>query len=135
MDDALLRAYLETDYQVRLPGGRRISLRIGQPLASALVELIGTAPWGLVTAWNPRSQPRAIQGNRSAQHELLAALTRIPQTRQVLAAVGIGSSGWRERSLLVVGPDTGMFDDLCRGFDQHAYVHGDSAGIVLLRQL
>lgn len=135
MDEALLRAYLDTDYQVRMPGGRRVSLRIGAPVPAELAALIGPHPWACVTAWNPRSQPQPPGRNRAAQRGLLARLRALPGTRLVLPAAGLGREGWREASLFVTGPAPEALDAIGRDFAQHAYVYGQAGGTALLRRL
>ncbi|TBR39148.1 MULTISPECIES: DUF3293 domain-containing protein [Dyella] len=131
MDEALLRAYLATDYQVRLPDGRRASLRVDAPVPTALARWLGIRPWVYLTAWNPQSRPRAFQVNRLAQRSLLAAL----EGRPVLAGVGIGPDGWRESSLLVAGLDVPEADALGHRFGQLAYLHGSEGGPARLRWL
>lgn len=125
MDEALLAAYLATDYRIRLPQGGVASLRIGAPPPSALLQLTQGAPWAVITAWNPRSQPMPRAWNRRAQRLLLAELHAHPDIRAIRAAVGVGASGWRESSLLVIGPDAASLHSLCAGHGQHAFVAGE----------
>ncbi|RAO75127.1 DUF3293 domain-containing protein [Dyella jiangningensis] len=124
MDETLLAAYRRTDYRVRLGGGGYASIRIGHPLPVALTGLVTGEPWGFITAWNPRSQPRPPSQNRQAQRRLLHALRELPATHFIAAGVGVGENGWREGSLFVVGPDVESLDALARRFGQHGYLHG-----------
>lgn len=125
MDEALLAAYLATDYRVRLPQGGVASLRIGAPPPSALLQLTKGAPWAVLTAWNPRSQPMPRAWNRRAQRLLLADLRAHPDICAIRAAVGAGANGWRESSLLVIGADAASLRMLCLRHDQHAFVAGE----------
>lgn len=122
MDKALLAAYLATDFRVRLPQGGFASLRIGAPPPSAILQLTHGAPWGVITAWNPRSQPMPRAWNRRAQRPLLAELRQHPQMCAIHAAVGVGANGWRESSLLVIGPGEATLRALCARYGQHAFV-------------
>lgn len=133
MDDALLAAYRGTDYRVRLGGGGHASIRIDQPLPASLAPWVNGHPWGFITAWNPRSQPHSRAHNRQAQRLLLRALCELPATRLIAAGVGIGSNGWKEHSLFVVGPEAGQLDALARRFGQHGYVYGRGNGTAQLR--
>jgi len=135
MDEALLAAYRSTDYRVRLGGGRHASIRIDQPLPASLVPTVKDHSWGFLTAWNPRSQPHTRAQNRQAQRRLLGALNELPATRLINAGVGVGTDGWKESSLFVVGLDLGQLDALARRFDQHGYVYGRGHGIARLRLL
>jgi hypothetical protein len=133
MDDALLAAYRGTDYRVRLAGGGHASIRIGHPLPATLSAWADGHPWGYITAWNPRSQPHSRTRNRQSQRMLLAALRELPSTRLIAAGVGVGTDGWNEPSLFVVGPSTGQLDTLARRFGQHGYVCGLGDGAAELR--
>lgn len=131
MDDALRAAYRETAYQVRLPGGARVTLRVGEALPLQLYGLIGEQPWAFITAYHPRSRPCPPTLNRPAQHALLSELRAFP-TNIILAGVGRGLA-WREPSLFVAGLGTDALDALARLFDQNAYLHGQGGGQASLR--
>ncbi|WP_267224155.1 DUF3293 domain-containing protein [Dyella silvae] len=135
MDEALLAAYRATDYRVRLTGGGWASIRIDSPLPDTLRDLTGYYHWGFITAWNPLSQPQSRARNQLAQKQLLQRLKQMPHVRATRAAVGVGSNGWHERSLFVVGPPASAFDALGQAFGQNAYVHGDGQGFARLRLL
>ncbi|MHA6203163.1 DUF3293 domain-containing protein [Dyella soli] len=135
MDEHLLAAFRATDYRVRLAGGGSASIRIDLPLPAPLRQLVGPRPWGFITAWNPRSQPRSREANRQAQRQLLSALRQRADTLGVSVGLGVGSNGWKEPSLLVVGPPTDALDQLARRFGQLGYVHGVGDGPAGLRLL
>lgn len=135
MNEALLAAYRASDYRVRLRHHRWASIRIDHPLPETLRPLVGTQPWGFITAWNPYSQPTSCFTNRQAQHRLLAALRRQSAILVIRAAVGVGQAGWREPSLFVTGADIGVLDTLMRACRQNAYVHGDGVHLARLRVL
>lgn len=124
MDERLRAAYLATDYRVRLPQGGVAGLRIGEPPPGALLALTHGAPWAVITAWNPRSQPMPRVWNRNAQRALLADLRACPDVRAIHAAAGVGSDGWREPSLLVIGLPADTTRALCSRHGQHAFVAG-----------
>lgn len=132
MDDSLIAAYRSTDYRVRLSRGGTVSIRIDQPLPATLLELAGERPWGFITAWNPGSRPQSRAENRSAQRELLRCVRGLA-CDCVVAGVGVGSRGWRENSLFVVGPTMESLDVLARHFGQLGYVHGQGAAAAQLR--
>ncbi len=95
---------------------------------------MGTQPWAFITAWNPQARRRAAADNIAAQQALLTALHDIPGLG-VYPAIGVGSSGWIEPSLFVIGADIGVMDPLARLHRQLAYVHGRAGGAAHLREL
>lgn len=132
MDSALIDAYRRTDYRVRLLQGGWASIRIDAPLPALLRGWVGSNCWAFLTAWNPFSQPCPRKQNHAAQHALLAALRRLPATRTIRPAIGVGDD-WREPSLFVVGPALADTDALAQQFRQNAYVHGLADGYARLR--
>ena len=124
-DEALVAAYEQTDYRVRLPCGGYASIRVGAALPDPLHVLSGNETWAVVTAWHPRSHPAPRHLNRMAQRGLLAQLRALPETRLIRAAIGVGCGRWREPSLWVVGPRERALRQLCIQHDQHAWVMGD----------
>jgi hypothetical protein len=72
--------------------------------------------------------------NLAAQRELLAALQAQPGV-VVHPAIGVGTSGWSEPSLFVVGAAVHVLDTLAGIHGQLAYVHGEAGGTALLRVL
>jgi hypothetical protein len=89
---------------------------------------------GFITAWNPLAKALPPEENLVAQRELLAALQTLPECN-ILPAIGIGASGWREPSLFVIGADTASLDALGLRHRQIAYVHGCAAEPARLRLL
>ena len=133
MDETLHAAFEATDYRVRLACGGVAHVSVGRPLPGRLRAAAGQAPWGLITAWNPRSQPMPESWNRAAQRRLLADLRALPGPCRVHAAVGVGTDGWRERSLFVIGPALPALLDLARRYRQHAIVAGCGRQPAILR--
>jgi hypothetical protein len=135
MDESLIAAYRATDYRVRLGSGGWASIRVAHPLPAPLRDKVGDAHWGFMTAWNPRSQPRERCANRRAQRQLLDALRQRAETIAVHPAIGVGSDGWKEPSLFVIGPAPDLLDQLAQRHGQNAYVHGQGRAPAQLRLL
>lgn len=134
MDEALLQAYRGTDYVVCLSATEWACIRVDQALPDALQLKVGVHSWGFITAWNPRSKVRASADNLDAQQELLALLQALPDST-IFPAIGIGTSGWHEPSLFVIGPDQSTLDALGRRYQQNAYVYGQQSEPARLRIL
>jgi hypothetical protein len=132
MDNALIEAYRNTDYRVRLVRGGWAAIRVDALVPASLSSLIGPHGWAFITAWNPFSQPRPRQQNQAAQHSLLDALRGLRATQLIRPAAGVGE-GWREPSFFVVGPELADIDALAQQFQQNAYVHGLADGYARLR--
>lgn len=133
-----LRAFLDTDYRVRLRRGGWTVIRIDAPLPSVLHACVKEPgmPWGFITAWNPLAQMTSRASNRPAQRELLSALRQLGAVP--CAGVGVGSGGkndWREPGLFVTGLDFATLDALGRRFRQAAIVRGVGHGPAELRVL
>ncbi|MEI7037993.1 DUF3293 domain-containing protein [Fulvimonas yonginensis] len=127
MDEELLKAYCRSAYRVRLRCGGAATLRIGEPLPVALRPLAGDRDWGFLTAWNPRSRPLPPAVNRAAQRRLLADL-RAGAGLELHPAVGVGTDGWREPSLWIVGIAPGTLERLAERYGQNAWLQGHGAG-------
>jgi hypothetical protein len=134
--------YLRSEYRVRLARGGYASIRIHRALPTALASYLpeADAPWGFITAWNPRSTPQPRATNRAAQRRLLAALrAQVPDAR-VCAGVGVADGvdtagrRWREPSLFAAGVPFAVLDALMLRFGQHAIVRGAGTGSAELRQ-
>lgn len=123
MDEALLAAYRGSAYRVRLPHGGTAAIRIDQPLPPPLQQLAGPRSWGLITAWNPRSHPLPVTANRAAQHRLLAEARTLTGV-SIHAAVGVGTDGWREPSLWLIGIEHTALDELGDRYHQQAWLYG-----------
>lgn len=131
------RAFLDTEYRVRLPQGGFAAIRIGEPLPRALHACLQDerTPWGFISAWNPLAKrlPRAL--NRLHQRELLIALRERGAALRPGVGIGNGENTWREPSLFVVGPDFATLDALGRRFEQAAIVRGVGGGKAELHPL
>ena len=134
MDEALLEAFRATAYHVCLDTVTWATIRVDLPLPGPLADVVGARPWAFVTAWNPQARRRPPAENLAAQRELLAALQKQPGVA-VHPALGVGTSGWSEPSLFVVGAGVHALDKLARAHGQLAYVHGEAGGAALLRIL
>ena len=134
MDEPLLEAFRETSYHVNLDTVTWATIRIDLPLPVELVPLVGARPWAFITAWNPKASRRPGPQNLAAQQDLLAALHAVPDVI-VRPAIGVGTSGWSEPSLFVVGADVDVLDRLAARHGQLAYVHGQGSDAALLRML
>ena len=134
MDEALLEAFHATAYHVCLDAVTWATIRVDLPLPVQLAEVVGSRPWAFVTAWNPQARRRPPAENLAAQRELLTALQKQPGVA-VHPALGVGTSGWSEPSLFVVGAGVHALDKLARTHAQLAYVHGEAGSAALLRVL
>ncbi|GAA0889062.1 DUF3293 domain-containing protein [Rhodanobacter soli] len=134
MDEALLEAFHATAYHVCLDTVTWATIRVDLPLPAQLAGAVGSRPWAFITAWNPHARRRPPAENLAAQRELLAALQNQPGVT-VHPALGVGTSGWSEPSLFVVGAGIQALDKLARIHGQLAYVHGEADGAALLRVL
>jgi hypothetical protein len=134
MDEALLEAFRATAYHVCLDTVTWATIRVDLPLPGPLADVVGARPWAFVTAWNPQARRRPLAENLAAQRELLAALQKQPGVA-VHPALGVGTSGWSEPSLFVVGAGVHALDKLARTHGQLAYVHGEAGSAALLRVL
>lgn len=131
MDEVLLEAFRSTTYQVCLDPARWAAISIDQPLPATLGSHVGSRSWGFITAWNPQARRRSLAENETAQRELVQKIERQPGAG-VLAAIGVGNTGWSEPSLFVIGIGVSGLDALTFGRGQLAYVHGDG-GVATLR--
>ena len=120
--DRLIRLYLETSYDVRMHGGRRIALRIGDQVPGALRALYADDAFAtIITACNPHSQPLDARSNRVRQRRLRDELEQL--RAPLLAAVGhLRAERWREPALCVTGLDAATIDCLARRHAQNAVV-------------
>lgn len=134
MDEALLEAFHATAYHVCLDTVTWATVRVDLPLPAQLAEVVDSRPWAFITAWNPQARRRPPAENLAAQRELLAALQNQPGVA-IHPAIGVGTSGWSEPSLFVVGADVPSLDKLAKAHGQLAYVHGEADGAALLRVL
>jgi hypothetical protein len=113
--------YRRTSYDVRLPGGKRTTLRIGRHVPWAINKWAAESwPLAFVSACNPRSEVTPAADNRQ---RMRAICGRVRKSCRVLPAVGHSQDPrWREASLLLAGLDMTSIDALAREFDQNAIV-------------
>lgn len=134
---SLVALYRETHYDVRLPGGMRCTVRIGQTPARQLQEFLALAESTfLVSACNPWSSPLTAIENRRRMRELL--LLAKSQRLQYLSGVGhIPGQAWREPFLLLADTSARSIDDIASHHEQNAVVHlqaGQPARLRIYRQ-
>ena len=123
MDDALVTAYLRTEYRVD-DAGHAFVLRIGEP-SDALRDCHATFAVTcsvFITAWNPRSTSTPRAQNDAAMARLEPALVTLGC--RWLRGEGVDPGGeWPgEPSFLVLGLDEAAGVALARRFDQCAIV-------------
>ncbi len=134
-DTDLLKAYRSAIYQVRLPGGRRVSLVPGKVLPAVLGSLCADddTPCALITAWNPYSQRTSRHRNRLAMRSLCQQLRQL-ESQYCLPALSRAADGnWREVQLFVVGVAINELDRLAHNFGQEAILFGTPAKILTIR--
>lgn len=130
---ALLDLYLASHYDVRMPGGKRVTLRVGQAVPLVLVDWTkDNWPLVFVSACNPQSRKLPAKLNRQRMRALLERLGA--QQARVLAGAGhIPGQDWREPSLLVAGLTIEQADSLAFDFDQNAILIADKVDLLELR--
>lgn len=125
----LQEVFLRTSYRVRLPRGGSAVIRVDEALPEALWPLLpGTdAPWGFITACNPRGRTRPPSINRRAMRALRDALRQ--QAPDAILRAGCGVlGGWRESSMFAAGVPFDVLEQLMMRFDQLAIVRGRGRG-------
>ena len=135
MDEALLAEYRASTYLVCVDAAQWSPIHIDAPLPQVLQTLVGEYPWGFITAWNPHSTQRADTANTAAQQRLLATVRASAGLAALYPGVGIGTHGWYEPSLFVLGLDRDVLDVLCTAHEQNAYVCGRGHHLARLRWL
>lgn len=130
---ALHDLYLASHYDVRMPGGKRVTLRVGQAVPLVLVDWTeDNWPLVFVSACNPQSRNLPAKVNRQRMRALLERLGA--QRTRVLAGAGhIPGQDWREPSLLVAGLTIEQADAIAFDFDQNAILIADRVDKVELR--
>ena len=118
----LVDAYRATLYQVRLPSGTRVTLRIGKPVPEVVSSWAGRS-WPLVyiSACNPHSKALAVTENRNRLRAMIAKLDQ-PGIRRLLGAGRNSDQSWRETSFLIAGLSLQAADRLALEFGQNAVV-------------
>jgi hypothetical protein len=124
-DTELEAAYRRTHYEVQLPDGELLALRIDvpSPALQLIHERCGVACSAFLTAWNPRSVPQSAEQNACANQQL----------QQRLAGLGLPCwpgrgrdprGEWpQEESLFVPGLELAAACLQGRHFGQNAIVH------------
>ncbi len=124
-DSALEAAYRGTHYEVQLPDGERLTLRVEvvSPALRLIHERCGVTCSAFLTAWNPHSVPQSAALNAAANQQL----------QQRLAAQGLDCWPGRgrdphgkwppEASLFVPGLELASACFHGRHFGQNAILH------------
>lgn len=135
LPESIRRAWMQTDYRVRLSHGGYASIRCGRPLPAALLAMLRRAdePWGYITAWNPAGVRMPPARNRSGQRRLRNALRN--GRHRYYAGIGVGPGDWREASLFVPGIGFPDLDALARRFGQLGVVRGRGVAPAELHEL
>ncbi len=119
----LVNAYRRTEFRVADRGWSFV-LRIDErsSVLASCHEAFGVTRSAYLTAWNPRSEPTALEINQSAQRALEAELTSAGLSW--LRGEGVDPSGhWPgEPSVLVLGISTDDAIRFCREYGQNAIV-------------
>ncbi len=135
MDKALHAEYLASTYLVCVDAAQWSPIHIDASLPDVLQTLVGHSPWGFITAWNPHSTRRSDAANTAAQRQLVASIRASAELLTLYPGVGIGTQGWYEPSLFVLGLDRDALDQLCSAHEQNAYVLGRGSDLASLRWL
>jgi hypothetical protein len=122
LDDALIKAYRATDYNVHAPAP--FTLRIDQASAAcdAVLASHGAEGAAFLTAWNPFSKQLPLADNTAAQARLAADLDMV--STAILPGDGRGQIGnWPpEPSLFALGIPQADATRLAKAYHQNAYV-------------
>ena len=112
----LADAYAVANYRWEL-GGRWHALRLGQPAPELEAQYPQAAVFGLLSAWDPHSIPRAETVNRSADEALHTVLlaSGLPYRAGFSSAA---NRSWREPSWVVAGMPLEELDRLALRFGQ-----------------
>lgn len=112
----LAKAYLQAVYRWRSNGDWQ-DIHVGMPVPALEFMHPGVACFGLLSAWNPYSQPREDARNRIADQALEAeldarGLVRIPSFSSAT------NRSWREPGWVIFDIQAGELDALARRFGQ-----------------
>ncbi|HEX7240483.1 MAG TPA: DUF3293 domain-containing protein [Longimicrobiaceae bacterium] len=130
MDDpGLLRAYFDTTWTVHAPDGA-LTLRLAKPVAPGSP----LRPGGVVTAYNPASEPRPAEENRAAGLLLERALraSDTPYWPAVAGGTGPDADRWTEPGFFLRGGVRPLLVALGVVLGQNAVVWVDPAGTPVL---
>lgn len=130
---ALLAAYQNAIYEVRVPQFGLFQLHIGQqhPELDDVLRILypWCQRWTFLTAWNPRSRPLPDSENARRQALLCARLHELGLTW--LAAEGRAApeqAPWQEESLFIMDLDQANLNRLGKEFEQNAVLVGEVGG-------
>jgi Protein of unknown function (DUF3293) len=135
LSPALLDAYRRTQYLIFV-GDLQIELEIDthSPQLAELLRRESRQSAAVLTAWNPRSEPRSEAENRAAQIDLLRLLKTLP----VVSYSGENrarDNAWPiEPSVLVLGVDRATAQALAQRFGQLAFLWSDTSAIPQLME-
>ncbi|MEZ0469815.1 DUF3293 domain-containing protein [Luteimonas salinilitoris] len=127
----LQRSYLAAIYRWRLRGHWH-AIRIGQPAPEIERAFPLVQRFGLLSAWNPHSAPRAEEINRADDERLYAAI-HAQGRKGVHAFASAPDRSWREPSWVVLDIDVPELDALARRFGQLGTLHWQRGEPVRLR--
>lgn len=123
----LVQAYLSTDYHVASPEGS-LTFHVGRENISNDMLLIGAGVerWAIITAWNPYSQQRSWEENEASQDRLKQEIDS-RNLKWWEAAGKHPTNDWpSEESCLLLNAVPRQARELCRMFDQHAVLFGET---------
>lgn len=112
----LQRSYLDAVYRWR-QRDRWPAIRIGEPAPEIERAFPLAQRFGLVSAWNPHSEPRTEELNRT-DDERLHAVIRAGGWKGVHAFASAPDRSWREPGWIVLGITEPEIDMLARRFGQ-----------------
>lgn len=130
---ALLALYRESHYDVEIPGGGTVTLRMGANAPPEVARWIGanqTATY--LTACNPRSQSLSPKENEQ-RLDRLRQQVREHGGEYLEGAGHVPGEKWREPSLLVRGIGEVALDALVREHEQNAILIVPASGPVVLK--
>ncbi len=119
--------YQNAHYLVLLPGelgiDTEVSFRINQqnPQIDKLIELHGQQTACFITACNPKGERINDQENLMRMQELESILQQ-KQLPYYFGQGGDSKGAWIEKSLLIVGIDKDLADQLAHQYEQNAVV-------------
>ncbi len=122
LDEALLSAFLQTDYLV-ICQGEQICVRIGQQ-HPVIDQLAGMQPWAILTAANPGTEPLGDEENRRRHRQLQQSAARAEL--QTWPSINRDQSRqWEdEHGLLLIAPATDWLLAQAKRFGQLGLVYG-----------
>ena len=130
---ALLTFYREAHYDVRDDAGELHTLRVGEPMPTALEKWLGAATTcAYLTACNPHSQPLSPAQNARRMQQLLVELDAA-SLRYLRGDGHMPGESWREPSVLVAGLPLSELDALVRRHEQNAILIGACSEPMRLR--